>query len=563
MVKRRSAPWEDMEMDAIHSLLLILRGSLQDDTRNSLRPEVEADDCQMIVSVPGDNKILQTVGELQTVTMPIFAVDASGCINGWNAKAAEITGLSSEEAVGLSLAHLVMDEAIDIVKRILSLGLQGIEEKNVEIKFKTYDPQEKNGPVLLVVNACCSRDTDENIIGICFFGDDVTAQKMITDKYTKLEGDYAGIVRSPCPLVPPIFMTNEEGICVEWNDAMEKLSGFNREAAVGNMLVGEVFTVEDFGCRVKDHDTLIRLRILLNRIMAGENVDKISFGFFGKDDRCIDALLSANARTDSEWRTKGAICFLHVASAELQYALQRQKFSEQAAAHSVKMLSYMKILIRNPICGMTTARHLMEKSDLSSKQRELVRTRELCEDQLAKIVNDSDISAIEEGYLIPDACEFNLGEALDAVMSQVMSLSHERQVQVIHDPLHEIPPMYLMGDNLRLQQALADFLSNAVRFAPVSEGSSVVLSVLPRKEQFGKKIELVHLEFRITHPVPGIPQDLIQEMFHHSSGMSREGLGLYISHKLIKIMNGTVQYLRSEETSAFPFLVDVEFPLVN
>ncbi|GAB2215095.1 hypothetical protein Drorol1_Dr00019470 [Drosera rotundifolia] len=572
MVKRRSAPWEDMEMDAIHSLQLILRGSLQDDAHNSLRSEVVADDCERIVSVPEDNKVLQTVGELQTVTseivrliqtaaVPIFAVDVSGCINGWNAKAAEITGLSSEQAVGSPLVHLVMDEATDVVKRMLSLGLQGIEEKNVEIKFKTYGPQEKNGPVVIVVNACCSRDTNKSIIGICFFGDDVTAQKMISDKYTKLEGDYAGIVRSACPLIPPIFVTNEEGICMEWNDAMEKLSGFNREAAVGNMLVGEVFTVEDFGCRVKDHDTLIRLRILLNRIMAGENVDKISFGFFGKDDRCIDALLSANARTDSEVRIKGAICFLHVASTELQYALQRQKFSEQAAANTVKTLSYVKIHIRSPICGMITTRHLMEKSDLSSKQRELVRTRELCEDQLAKIVNDCDISAIEEGYLIPDACEFNLGEALDAVMSQVMSLSHDRQVQVIHDPPREIPPMHLMGDNLRLQQALADFLSNAVRFAPVSEGSSVVLSVLPRKEQFGKNIHLVHLEFRITHPAPGIPQGLIQEMFHHSWGMSREGLGLYISHKLIKIMNGTVQYLRGEETSAF--LVNVEFPLVN
>ncbi|KAK6142355.1 hypothetical protein DH2020_022703 [Rehmannia glutinosa] len=42
VVKRRSLPWEDVEMDAIHSLQLILRGSLQDDV---------ADDSKMIVSV--------------------------------------------------------------------------------------------------------------------------------------------------------------------------------------------------------------------------------------------------------------------------------------------------------------------------------------------------------------------------------------------------------------------------------------------------------------------------------------------------------------------------------
>jgi len=50
-------------------------------------------------------------------------------------------------------------------------------------------------------------------------------------------------------------------------------------------------------------------------------------------------------------------------------------------------------------------------------------------------------------------------------------------------------------------------------------------------------------------------------MFHHSPGMSREGLGLYISHKLVKIMNGTVQYLRGEETSSF--IVLLEFPFAR
>lgn len=61
------------------------------------------------------------------------------------------------------------------------------------------------------------------------------------------------------------------------------------------------------------------------------------------------------------------------------------------------------------------------------------------------------------------------------------------------------------------------------------------------------------------HPAPGIPEGLIHEMFNHNQGVSREGLGLYVSQKLIKIMNGSVQYLRGEETSSFIILV--EFPL--
>jgi len=75
------------------------------------------------------------------------------------------------------------------------------------------------------------------------------------------------------------------------------------------------------------------------------------------------------------------------------------------------------------------------------------------------------------------------------------------------------------------------------------------------------KFSTSNFDFRITHPAPGIPEKLIFEMFNHGQDMSREGLGLYISQKLVKIMNGSVQYLREEERSSFIILV--EFPLID
>ena len=68
-------------------------------------------------------------------------------------------------------------------------------------------------------------------------------------------------------------------------------------------------------------------------------------------------------------------------------------------------------------------------------------------------------------------------------------------------------------------------------------------------------------ECRIVHPAPGVPEALIQEMFRHSSEVSREGLGLYISQKLVKTMSGTVQYLREADSSSF--IVLVEFPVAQ
>lgn len=129
VVKRRSLPWEDVDMDAIHSLQLILRGSLQD--------EPVMDNSKTIVNAtPDEAKQIQRMDEVRTVTaemvrlietatVPILAVDASGNINGWNTKAAELTGLSVEDAIGFPFVDLVEGESVEVAKSILRLALQG------------------------------------------------------------------------------------------------------------------------------------------------------------------------------------------------------------------------------------------------------------------------------------------------------------------------------------------------------------------------------------------------------------------------------------------------------
>ncbi|XP_059662869.1 phytochrome C [Cornus florida] len=561
VVKGRSLRWEDVEMDAIYSLQLILRESLQDEIM---------DDSKMIVNVPTVDTSIQQVDELRSVTtemihlietasVPILAVDDSGNINGWNTKVAELTGLDLQQAMGTALLNLVVDDSIVVVKSMLSLALEGKEEQNVEIRLKTYGPLENNGPVILVVNACCNRDIKGHIVGVSFVGQDVTGQKMIMDKYTQIQGDYVGIMRSPCALIPPIFMMDEHGRCLEWNDAMQKLAGLKREEAIDRMLLGEVFTVDNFGCRVKDQDTLTKLRILVNGVIAGEDADKLLFGFFDQQGKYVEALLSANKRTDAEGSITGVLCFLHVASPELQYAMHVQRISEQAATNSLTKVSYIRHEIRNPLNGIKCLQNLMESSDLSKEQRQLLKMSTLCQEQIAKIVDDTDIKSIEECYMEMNSSEFSLKEALEVVINQVMILSRERKVPVNYDSPAEVSSMYLYGDNLRLQQVLSEFLTNAILFTPAFEGSSVQLRLIPRKERIGAKMHVVHLEFRIIHPAPGIPEELIQEMFHHKQNLSREGLGLFICQKLVKIMNGTVQYLREAERSSFVILI--EFPL--
>lgn len=95
-----------------------------------------------------------------------------------------------------------------------------------------------------------------------------------------------------------------------------------------------------------------------------------------------------------------------------------------------------------------------------------------------------------------NSSEFNLGEILEVVIKQAMILSREQHVQIICDLPAEVSSMHLYGDNLRLQQVLSDFLTNALLFTPAFEGSSIAFRVIPHKERIGMKMHIVHLEFR-------------------------------------------------------------------
>jgi light-regulated signal transduction histidine kinase (bacteriophytochrome) len=128
VVKRRSLPWEDVEMDAIHSLQLILRGSFQDiddsDTKTMIHARLND------LKLHGMDELSVVANEMvrliETATAPILAVDSTGMINGWNAKIAQVTGLPVTEAMGRSLVKdLVLDESVVVAERLLYLASQG------------------------------------------------------------------------------------------------------------------------------------------------------------------------------------------------------------------------------------------------------------------------------------------------------------------------------------------------------------------------------------------------------------------------------------------------------
>ncbi|XXG61662.1 hypothetical protein AAC387_Pa05g0214 [Persea americana] len=556
VVKSRSMPWEISEMNAIHSLQLIIRGSFQDIKDSGAKTMIRAqlDDLELQGMNELSSVACEMVRLIETATAPILAVDSVGLINGWNAKAAELTGLPPNEAMGKSLVHdIVHADSREVVKNHLSRALQGEEDKNVELKLKTFGSQQQNPAVFIVANACSSKDYTNSVVGVCFVGQDVTEERIFMDKFIRLQGDYKAIVQSLNPLIPPIFASDENICCSEWNAAMEKLTGWTRGEVIGKMLTGEIFG--NF-CQLKGQDTLTRFMILLYSVIAGQDTKKLPFSFFDRKGTYVEALLTANKRTDAEGCVIGCFCFLQTTIPDLQQVLEVQRQQERTCFARLKELAYIRQEMKNPLNGIRFTHKLLESTGISDNQKQFLDTSAACEKQMMKIMEDMDLDGIDDGSSMDlDMAEFLLGSVMDAIISQVMLLLKEKNLQLIFKISEETKTMSLYGDRIRLQQVLAEFLLNIVHHAPSPDGW-VEIEVAPSLRLIEDGIELVHLQIRMTHPGQGLPSELVQDMFHSSQWATQEGLGLSTSRKLLKMMKGHIQYVR--EPNKCYFLMNIE-----
>ncbi|XP_076943168.1 phytochrome B-like [Bidens hawaiensis] len=559
VVKSRSLPWENAEMDAIHSLQLILRDSFKDPEESNSKAVVKVQIEEM--GLEGVDELSSVAREMvrliETATAPIFAVDVEGRINGWNAKITELTGLPVNDAMGKSLVRdLIYKESEETVVKLLDHALQGEEDKNVEIKLRTFNLAQEEDAVFVVVNACSSKDYMDNIVGVCFVGQDVTRQKVVMDKFVQIQGDYKAIIHNPNALIPPIFASDENTCCSEWNTAMEKLTGWAREDVIGKMLVGEIF---GSCCRLKGPDSLTKFMIILHNAIGGQDTDKHMFSFFDRRGEYVQALLTANKRLNLSGEVMGAFCFLQIASPELQQAMKIQRQQENKCFERMKELAYICHEIKNPLSGIRFSNSLLEATNLTDDQKQLLETSAACQKQMLKIMKDVDMENIQEGHLELEKHDFVLGSVIDAVVSQVMFALRDGGVQLIRDIPEEVKALTVFGDQTWVQQVLTNFLLNMVHHAPSPNGW-VEIQVRPTLKQIFDGMTDVHIDFRMVCPGNGLPPELVQDMFHGSQWSSEEGLGLSMCRKILKLMNGDVQYIRESERCYFHIVLEQSLP---
>ena len=219
------------------------------------------------------------------------------------------------------------------------------------------------------------------------------------------------------------------------------------------------------------------------------------------------------------------------------------KESAEAANRSKSLfLANMSHEIRTPMNAIVGLAHLLSRSGLDAVQRERLGKIEDAAGHLRHIIDDVlDLSKMEAGKLRLEAVEFRIDALLDQVRSMLLERALERGLY-LHVSSEGVPPV-LVGDVIRLRQALLNYLGNAVKF---TERGGITLTARAVEEGSAKADGRISVRFEVSDTGVGIEQDELGRLFgsfeQADASTTRRyggtGLGLSITRELARLMGG-------------------------
>ncbi|MGZ5052599.1 MAG: response regulator [Methylobacter sp.] len=229
----------------------------------------------------------------------------------------------------------------------------------------------------------------------------------------------------------------------------------------------------------------------------------------------------------------------HQAHASLEAARDE---ALQLAHTKTEFLANMSHEIRTPMNGVLGMLDLLQDTQLTREQWDLLQIAASSAESLLTVINDIlDFSKLEAGKIELEQIEFNLPELVEEVCTLLSSRAHSKGLELNCFLPTRLPKRW-RGDPTRIRQVLTNLIGNAVKFTEKGEVSVKVS--LSNNDTVSTPI----LRFEVADTGIGISAEtqarLFQAFSQADSSTSRRyggtGLGLSISKDLVRLMNGNI-----------------------
>lgn len=217
--------------------------------------------------------------------------------------------------------------------------------------------------------------------------------------------------------------------------------------------------------------------------------------------------------------------------------------------------------IRTPLNGVLGIATLLQDTELSREQREMVDLLRISGEALMGLVEDVlDYSRIESGSFETKCAPFSLRALISDAVKILGVRADAKGVRVASDVDSRLPDV-VMGDASRLRQVLLNVGGNAVKFT--SDG---VVSLRVRTiASTGSTV----VEFQIEDTGIGIPREKLGLLFRpfyqvdssHARQYGGTGLGLTISRQIVERLGGEIRVTSDiGRGSVFTFTMPLALP---
>lgn len=236
---------------------------------------------------------------------------------------------------------------------------------------------------------------------------------------------------------------------------------------------------------------------------------------------------------------------------------------EKAARAKARFLSSMSHELRTPLNGIIgTSNLVLSEPSITEGVKKHIDVLRYSSEHMLGIINDIlDFSKIDAGKMELKKQSFNIKQCLDNLVASFGSQFANKKIELITNYDPQLANAYVMSDEVKLSQVIANLLSNALKFT--LEGS-VELNVNIRKSNSRK----MTISFEVKDTGIGIAKDKQAEIFQgfaqvHADDMRRRfggtGLGLTISERLVDMFGGQLEVeSEPEKGSRFFFTAGFE-----